>query len=139
MLQIAAGNEAHWRKVAALLGIDAEQPRYATNRDRFLHRDELIADMEKALAAHDRAHWLAELSAAGVPAGAIRTLDEVYTWEQTRSQGLVVQVDHPVLGPIELPGPPLRFDGEPPTTHTAPPALGQDGPAVLAWLEERER
>ncbi|MEV4468353.1 CoA transferase [Nonomuraea sp. NPDC049504] len=139
MLQIAAGNEAHWRKVAALLGIDAEQPRYATNRDRFLNRDELIADMEKALAAHDRAHWLAELSAAGVPAGAIRTLDEVYTWEQTRSQGLVVQVDHPVLGPIELPGPPLRFDGEPPMTHTAPPALGQDGPAVLAWLEERER
>ncbi|MFG1699315.1 CaiB/BaiF CoA transferase family protein [Nonomuraea sp. NPDC049309] len=139
MLQIAAGNEGQWRKVAALLGIDPEQPRYATNRDRFLHRDELIADMEKALAARDRDHWLAELSAAGVPAGAIRTLDEVYSWEQTRSQGLVIQVDHPVLGPIELPGPPLRFDGLPPMTHTAPPALGQDGPAVLAWLEERER
>ncbi|GAA3658560.1 CoA transferase [Nonomuraea antimicrobica] len=139
MLQIAAANEGQWRKVAALLGLDPDAPHYATNRDRFAHRDELIADMEKALAAHDRAHWLALLGAAGVPAGAIRSLDEVYAWEQTRSQGLVVQVEHPVLGTIELPGPPLRFDGLTGVEHTAPPMLGQDGDAVLAWLAERER
>ncbi|GAA2853525.1 hypothetical protein GCM10020220_048510 [Nonomuraea rubra] len=95
--------------------------------------------MEKALSAHDRAHWLARLAEEGVPAGAIRTLDEVYAWEQTRSQGLVVEVRHPVLGPIELPGPPLRFDGLTGVEHSAPPMLGQDGDAVLAWLEERER
>ncbi|MGP4094549.1 CaiB/BaiF CoA transferase family protein [Nonomuraea sp. KM90] len=139
MLQIAAANEGQWRKVAALLDIDPGQPRYATNRDRFAHRDELIADMEKALGAHDRAHWLARLGEAGVPAGAIRSLDEVYAWDQTRSQGLVVEVEHPVLGKIELPGPPLRFDGLTEVEHTAPPALGQDGDDVLAWLEERER
>ncbi|WP_200823888.1 CaiB/BaiF CoA transferase family protein [Nonomuraea solani] len=139
MLQIAAANEGQWKKVAALLDIDPDVAKYATNRDRFAHRDELIADMEKALAAHDRAHWLAELGAAGVPAGAIRSLDEVYTWDQTRSQGLVVEVEHPVLGTIELPGPPLRFDGPAEIRHTAPPALGQDGDAVRAWLEERER
>ncbi|KAB8192324.1 CoA transferase [Nonomuraea phyllanthi] len=139
MLQIAAANDGQWRKVAALLGIDPATPRYATNRDRFAHRDELIADMEKALAAHDRDHWLARLAEAGVPAGAIRSLDEVYAWDQTRSQGLVVEVEHPVLGTIELPGPPLRFDGLTGVEHTAPPALGQDGDAVLAWLEERER
>ena len=33
------------------------------------------------------------------------TIDEVYAWDQARSQGLVIEVDHPVLGPIELPGP----------------------------------
>ena len=49
------------------------------------------------------------------------------------------QVDHPVLGRIELPGPTLRFDGLPPREHTAPPALGQDNDAVLAWLADRER
>ncbi|MFI7614767.1 CaiB/BaiF CoA transferase family protein [Nonomuraea terrae] len=139
MLQIAAANEGQWRKVAELLGIDPETPRYATNRDRTAHRDELIADMEKALAAHDRGHWLARLAEAGVPAGAIRSIDEVYSWDQTRSQGLVVTVEHPVLGPIELPGPPLRFDGLDGVRHTAPPVLDQDGEAVLAWLEERER
>ncbi len=139
MLQIAAANEVQWKKVASLLDIDPHLAKYATNRERFAHRDELIADMEKALAAHDRAHWLARLGEAGVPAGAIRSLDEVYAWEQTRSQGLLVEVDHPVLGTIELPGPPLRFDDLTGMTHTAPPMLGQDGEDVLRWLEERER
>ncbi|SEK95767.1 CaiB/BaiF CoA transferase family protein [Nonomuraea pusilla] len=150
MLQIAAANDGQWRKVAALLGIDPDRPEYATNRERRAHRDRLVAEMESALAAHDRGHWLARLGEAGVPAGAIRTLDEVYSWPQTRSQGLVVEVEHPVLGRIELPGPPLRFDdpGGPSgreegmqekPVHTAPPALGQDTESVLAWLEERER
>ncbi|MEU7897859.1 CoA transferase [Nonomuraea sp. NPDC049152] len=139
MLQIAAANDVQWRKVATLLDIDPDDAKYATNRQRFAHRDELIGEMEKALGRHGRGHWLAALAELGVPAGAIRTLDEVYAWEQTRSQGLVVEVDHPVLGPIELPGPPLRFDGAEPFEHTAPPALGQDGEAVLSWLAERER
>ncbi|MEO3869190.1 CoA transferase [Nonomuraea sp. B12E4] len=139
MLQLTAANEGQWRKVAALLGIDPDTPKYATNRDRFVHRDELVADMEKVLGAHDRDHWLAELAEAGVPAGAIRSIDEVYAWDQTRSQGLVVKVEHPVLGTIELPGPVLRFDGLTGVEHTAPPMLGQHDEAVLAWLEERER
>ncbi|ACZ89293.1 CaiB/BaiF CoA transferase family protein [Streptosporangium roseum] len=138
MIQIAAANDTQWRKVAALLGVDPGIPRYATNRERFAHRDELIADMEQALAKHDRAHWLAALGEIGVPAGSIRSIDEVYAWEQTRSQGLLVEVDHPVLGAIELPGPPLRFDGEPPVRHGAPPTLGQHNEEILAWLEERE-
>ncbi|MER5318986.1 CaiB/BaiF CoA transferase family protein [Streptosporangium roseum] len=138
MIQIAAANDTQWRKVATLLGIDPDIPRYATNRERFAHRDELIADMEQALTKHDRAHWLAALGEIGVPAGAIRSIDEVYAWEQTRSQGLLVEVDHPVLGTIELPGPPLRFDGEPPVRHGAPPTLGQHNDEILAWLEERE-
>ncbi|MEU8172637.1 CoA transferase [Microbispora hainanensis] len=146
MIQIAAANDGQWRKVAQLLDIDPEMPKYATNRDRFAHREELIAEMEKALAAHDREHWLVALHEVGVPSGAIRSIDEVYAWDQVRSQGLVVTVDHPVLGPIELPGPPLRFDrddqvGTPAAGegHAAPPALGQDNDAVLDWLAERER
>ncbi|MEV4094946.1 CaiB/BaiF CoA transferase family protein [Streptosporangium saharense] len=138
MIQIAVANDAQWRKVAELLGIDPETPEYATNRERFAHRPRLVADLEQALAAHDRAHWLAAFAGIGVPAGAIRTIDEVYAWEQTRSQGLVVEVDHPVLGTIELPGPPLRFDGDPPVRHSPPPALGEHNDEVLAWLEERE-
>ena len=72
----------------------------------------------------------------------MRTLDEVYGWDQTRSQGLLVDVDHATLGRLSIPGPPLRFfaagpDGETETTrrsHRAPPVLGADGPAIRAWL-----
>jgi crotonobetainyl-CoA:carnitine CoA-transferase CaiB-like acyl-CoA transferase len=47
-------------------------------------------------------------------------------------------VQHPVLGQIELPGPALRFDGDPLRQHSAPPMLGQDDAAVRGWLERAE-
>ena len=75
-----------------------------------------------------------------MPAGKVRTLDEVYAWDQTASQGLLVDVEHPTLGRVTLPGPPLRFfdaDGreQTRTTHAAPPLLDQDRAAVAAWLD----
>ena len=71
-----------------------------------------------------------------MPAGEVRALDRVYDWEQTRSQGLLVEVDHAVAGRIRLPGPPLRFDGSSPVEHTAPPTLGQHDASVRQWLDD---
>jgi crotonobetainyl-CoA:carnitine CoA-transferase CaiB-like acyl-CoA transferase len=139
MIQVAVANEAQWRRFAPVAGIDPDDERFAANPLRVAHRSELIAAIEKALTAAGRAHWLGLLEQAGVPAGSIRTIDEVYRWEQTRSQGLVIDVDHPVLGRIELPGPPLRFDGEPPRRHAPPPLLGQHNAEVLAWLDELDK
>lgn len=138
-LQIGVANQSLWRRFAPIVGLDPDDPRYATIPDRAARRAELTADIERVLAGGTRDAWLGRLGEAGVPAGTIRSIDEVYEWEQTRSQGLVIEVDHPQLGPIELPGPPLRFDGAPPRAHTAPPLLGEHTDAVMAWLEDRER
>ena len=107
-IQIACGNETSGARWPTLLGID--DPRFASNRQRVGLRDELVAVLERALAADGAESWLARLAELGIPAGKVRTLDDVYGWDQTRSQGLVVEVDHPTVGPVELPGPPLRFD-----------------------------
>jgi crotonobetainyl-CoA:carnitine CoA-transferase CaiB-like acyl-CoA transferase len=136
LIQVGVANESQWRRFAPVVGIDPADRRFAENRLRVARRDELTAEIEQALARAGRAHWLGLLDQAGVPAGSIRTIDEVYQWDQTRSQGLVISVDHPVLGRIELPGPSLRFDGAPPREHAAPPALGQHDAAVRAWLDE---
>ncbi|GAA1843999.1 CaiB/BaiF CoA transferase family protein [Actinomadura bangladeshensis] len=138
-IQIGVANQNLWRRFAPLVGIDADDPRYATIPARAARRPELTADIERVLAGDTRDAWLARLDEAGVPAGAIRSIDEVYEWEQTRSQGLVIEVDHPQLGRIELPGPPLRFDGAPPRAHAAPPLLGEHNDTVLAWLDEKDR
>jgi crotonobetainyl-CoA:carnitine CoA-transferase CaiB-like acyl-CoA transferase len=73
-----------------------------------------------------------------VPPGEVRSLDRVYGWEQTRSQGLLVEVEHATAGRITLPGPPLRFDGLDDRDHTAPPTLGQHDESVRRWLDETE-
>jgi crotonobetainyl-CoA:carnitine CoA-transferase CaiB-like acyl-CoA transferase len=136
MIQVAVANEQQWQRFAPVAGLDPADTRFARNELRVTRRDELIAEIEQALLREDRAHWLPLLAEAGIPAGSIRSIDEVYEWPQTRSQGLVIGVDHPTLGEIELPGPVLRFDGEPPRQHTAPPLLGQHDDAIREWLAE---
>jgi crotonobetainyl-CoA:carnitine CoA-transferase CaiB-like acyl-CoA transferase len=135
MLQVAVANEDLWRRFAPIVSIDPADSRFTSNPLRVARRPELTALIENALATADRAHWLGRLAASGVPAGAIRTIDEVYEWDQTRSQGLVISVDHPVLGVIELPGPALRFDQHAGREHAAPPLLGQHDATVRDWLD----
>ncbi|WP_017589913.1 CaiB/BaiF CoA transferase family protein [Nocardiopsis ganjiahuensis] len=143
VLQVAVGGEAQWSKFAGVLGLDAADPRFCDNASRVRHRAELVAEVEAVLKGATRDEWLDRLGGVGVPCGAVRTIDQVYEWEQTRSQGLVLEVDHPVLGRVELPGSALRFaphaGGEdlPPATgnHLPPPRLGEHNDRVRAWLD----
>jgi crotonobetainyl-CoA:carnitine CoA-transferase CaiB-like acyl-CoA transferase len=143
LLQVAVGNEDQWRRFADVLGLGPDDERFARNERRLVNHEQLVKTIEQALAAHPRAHWLAAFAGAGIPAGAIRGLDEVYAWEQTRSQGLVIELEHPTAGTIELPGPPLRLEnlaGRPVgrTEHQPPPTLGQHDDDVRRWLDQTE-
>lgn len=141
-VQVACGSENLWRSFAPLVGLDPLDSRFATNSLRVAGRDELTEIIERTFRSEPAEHWLAVLAEAGVPAGKVRTVDDVYAWEQTRSQGLVVDVKHPVLGRMELPGPPLRFDDQPfaggRAAHSPPPQLGEHNADVLQWLAGRE-
>jgi crotonobetainyl-CoA:carnitine CoA-transferase CaiB-like acyl-CoA transferase len=139
-VQVAVGSEGLWRKFADAVGLDVDDPRFATNRDRVAHRDELIEAIEGLFTTREAEHWLELLLGAGVPAGKVRSMDDVYAWEQVRSQGLVIDVDHPAYGELRLPGSPLRFDDNAHSggrvTHVAPPTLGEHSEAVRRWLAE---
>ncbi|MGZ5417615.1 MAG: CaiB/BaiF CoA transferase family protein [Nocardioides sp.] len=136
-IQIACGNENQWRALAKLLGID--DPRFDGNRQRVGLREELVGVLETALSGGTAEDWLARLDDLGIPAGKVRTLDDVYSWNQTRSQGLVIEVDHPTVGRVELPGPALRFDDNAHagdrSEHLHPPRLGEHNESVRAWLD----
>lgn len=139
-VQISVGSEKLWASFAAAFGLDTAAPGFASNADRVRNRTGVIAAVEHAFADYDAAGLLQKLNEAGIPAGKVRSLDEVYAWEQVASQGLVVDVDHPLLGNISLPGPPLRFfaPGDAaettPTEHAAPPLLDADGQDIRRWL-----
>jgi crotonobetainyl-CoA:carnitine CoA-transferase CaiB-like acyl-CoA transferase len=139
-VQVAVGSEGLWRKFASAVGMDPDEPRFATNRDRVAHRDELIAALEEHFRTQSAEHWLDLLLAAGIPAGKVRSMDDVYAWDQVLSQGLVLEVDHPAYGPLRLSGSPLRFDDNAfsggRAHHVAPPTLGQHSEAIRSWLAE---
>ena len=141
-VQLSCGSEGLWRRLCSEFGLDPDQDGLATNSERVGRREQVIELLENAFAFIEAPDLLARLATAGIPAGKVRTLDEVYSWDQLESQGLKIDVDHPTLGPLTLPGPPLRFfdpgpDGEHETTkrdHAAPPTLGADGAEIRAWL-----
>ncbi|MBV6761112.1 CaiB/BaiF CoA transferase family protein [Rhodococcus opacus] len=140
-VQISVGSEGLWKRFCAGFHLDPDAPGMATNPERVENHKQVLELVEDAFGAYTSDELLIELDRIGVPAGRVRTISEVYEWEQTKSQGLLVDVDHRTLGNITLPGPPLRFfepDGTEvtETRHTAPPVLGADNDTVMSWLKE---
>jgi len=139
-VQIAVGSEGLWKRFCDGFGLDPDAPGMATNPERVANGKRVIEMVQAAFALYSTDELLAKLDRIGVPAGRIRSIREVYEWEQTRSQGLLINVDHATLGTITLPGPPLRFfsaDGAELTRrkHRAPPVLGADNDLVAAVRE----
>jgi crotonobetainyl-CoA:carnitine CoA-transferase CaiB-like acyl-CoA transferase len=136
-VQIAVGSEGLWQRLVEAFELD--QTGLETNAARVADRARVIQVVEQAFARWPAERLLARLDEVGVPAGKVRQLDEVYEWEQTASQGLLIDVDHSTLGALRLPGPPLRFfaaDGAETTRrdHAAPPTLDQHGDAIRKWM-----
>ncbi|MGH3335142.1 MAG: CaiB/BaiF CoA transferase family protein [Nocardioides sp.] len=138
-IQIACGSENLWKALCTALDLDETDARFSNNPLRVEHRDDLIALLEAHFATDPAEHWLDLLSSAGVPSGKVRSLDDVYGWEQTLSQGLLVSVPHETLGSVDLPGSPIRFDDNTfsggRSTHSAPPTLGQHDESIREWLD----
>lgn len=142
MLQMAIAAEAQWQRFCLEFGLDAQAPGMATNGDRVRNRPATIAAVNAVFARWDAGELLARLAECGIPAGKVRTIDEVYEWDQVASQHLLLNVEHSTLGPITIPGPALRLDDNPyaggRARHLPPPLLGEHTDSVLAWLEETE-
>lgn len=136
-LQIAVGSESLWRSFAPAFGLD--KPNYSTNALRVGSQKAVIGDIESVFKTWDMEDLLTKLNELGIPCGEVRSLDRVYEWEQTKSQGLLMEVDHSSLGKITIPGPPLRFEGVGRIGHRpdpmAPPRLGEHTDSILSWLD----
>lgn len=136
-LQIAVGSENLWRSFASAFGVD--KPAYSSNAKRVGARADVVGEIESAFASWKVGELLARLNELGIPSGEVRSLDQVYEWEQTKSQGLLMNVEHSSLGKITIPGPPLRIDGIGEIGHRpdplAPPLLGEHTASILSWLD----
>jgi crotonobetainyl-CoA:carnitine CoA-transferase CaiB-like acyl-CoA transferase len=135
-LMVAVGNDSLWQRFAPIIGLPelAGDTRFATNPDRVVHRDELIPLIEAALASRASAEWAAELSRAGVPAGAINTVDRALASPQVVARDMVLTTEHPTAGSLRMPGSPVRLSGHTATVRRPPPLLGEHTDEVLAEL-----
>jgi crotonobetainyl-CoA:carnitine CoA-transferase CaiB-like acyl-CoA transferase len=132
-IAIGIGSEKLWRTFCPLIGLPqlADDPRYVTNAARHANRPGLIAALQGALLARTYEEWEAILQPAGIPMGAINTIDAVVEHPQVAARGALVECDHPVAGRIRMVGPPVRMSETPGTVRTPAPLLGEHTDEVL--------
>ena len=122
---IAAGNDAIWGRLAILLNIDPNSERFVSNAKRIENHSELEKLLNSKLATDSVSEWLIRFEKVGVPAGEVKKLDAVYASEQVRQQNLIWTAEHSALGPIKLPGSPIRYSRSEVSLRLPPPTLGE--------------
>jgi crotonobetainyl-CoA:carnitine CoA-transferase CaiB-like acyl-CoA transferase len=133
-LILAVGNDGQFAKFAGVAGRPewAVDPRFAANKARVENRKMLIPLIADVMKARCQADWLAALEAAGVPAGPVNRIDQVFEDPQVRHRQMVVGMDHPFSqAPISLVANPIKMSATPPAYRHAPPTLGQHSEDVL--------
>jgi crotonobetainyl-CoA:carnitine CoA-transferase CaiB-like acyl-CoA transferase len=95
------------------------------------HYDALRPVLLAALASRTRAEWVARLSAAGVPCGAVRDVAEVLGDAQLDAREMIALVEHSTIGAVRVLGVPIKLSDTPGAVRAAPPALGEHTNRIL--------
>jgi crotonobetainyl-CoA:carnitine CoA-transferase CaiB-like acyl-CoA transferase len=132
-IAIGIGSDKLWRTFCPLLGLPhlADDPRYVTNAARNANRPSLIAALQDAFLTKTYEAWEAILLPAGIPMGAINTIDAVVAHPQVAARGALVECEHPIAGRVRSVGPPVRMSETPGAVRSPAPLLGQHTEQVL--------
>ncbi|GAA4881888.1 CaiB/BaiF CoA transferase family protein [Pseudonocardia benzenivorans] len=134
---VGANNDRLWQRLCddVLERPDLrDRPEYKDARDRPRHVDQLTAELQEILSTRPTAHWVAALDRAGVPGGPVLTYSEALAQAQVAAREMVLDVTHPVIGPMHALGVPAKMSETPASVRTPAPLLGQHSREVLRGL-----
>lgn len=130
---LAVGNDQQFRRLCDLLVLDgcADDEHFATNAQRVAHREQLVPMLEERLKLRTRDDWLTRFNEAGIPAGPINTIDDVFNDPQIAHRQMKVNIPHPLNDQLTLPGNPIKLSRTPVQYRQPPPRLGEHTEEVL--------
>ena len=131
---VFCNKEKFWQALLDAMDLTAlgRDPRFATFADRLAHKDALLPILKARFAERTTADWLGRLRGR-VPCAPVNTLAQALDDEQLRARGMILEVQHPLLGPLREVASPVRTAG----TGQAPapaPRLGQHTDELLRDL-----
>jgi crotonobetainyl-CoA:carnitine CoA-transferase CaiB-like acyl-CoA transferase len=134
---VGVGTEPLWKRFVRLLGIEeslGNDPRFASNQLRIANRGQLIPVLQGIFDSATSREWVARFVGAEIPAAAIHTVPEALTDAQTVARGLIVELEHPVLGAVRSIANPIRLSSTPVSYRLPPPFLGEHSMQILSEL-----
>jgi crotonobetainyl-CoA:carnitine CoA-transferase CaiB-like acyl-CoA transferase len=127
-LLVGAPNEAAWQRLCAALELPAlaEDPRFARNADRVVHRDALVPVLAKRFAENTVAHWVERLDERRVAVAPINRVGQVLSHPQVLANHMLVEA-----GSSRLVGTPFKLNDGGGVSSVPPRELGADTEAIL--------
>ena len=132
-MNIEAATQPTWERLCRAIGLEAliDDPRFKLPGDRKKREGELAALLEETFSTDTTSNWLKMLEEAGVVAGPIYNMDQVYKDPQVLARRMLVDLDDPELGTIHNIGIPVKLSATPGEIRTRAPMLGEHSAAVL--------
>lgn len=134
-LNLAPATQDMWVRLCEVLELPwlTTDPRFKTNAERMQNRLALKELLEISLGKKTRMEWTPLMIKAGIPAGPINTLEDVFVDEQVIACKLVETVEHPLLGMLKQVALPIKMPATAQgSVRSAPPLFGQHTEEVLA-------
>ncbi|MGJ3260449.1 MAG: CaiB/BaiF CoA transferase family protein [Rhodospirillales bacterium] len=130
---IGAANQRNWERLLDVMEVPeiADDPRFATNSERMAHLKELEDVLTPVFRERTRDEWLTRLEKAGVPAGPVMDVCEMFEDPHAQARGMIPTVEHAKLGPVRTLGLPIKLSETPGEVATGAPLFGQHTEEVL--------
>jgi crotonobetainyl-CoA:carnitine CoA-transferase CaiB-like acyl-CoA transferase len=132
-ITVGASNQVNYVRLTQVLEAPElrDDPRFADNKQRMANLEALVDELTARFKRKPSATWLAALDAAGVPAGSVKTIEQMLADPQVRARDMVVDLDHPRAGATQAIGCPIKFSATPSSVERPAPMLGQHTSEVL--------
>lgn len=131
---VACGNDMQFADLCRAIDLQGleRDPRFATNSDRVVHREELDVVLSARFATARAEDWIGRIHAVGVPVGPINDIAQALQEPQVSERGMIVNIPHPMNEGFQMIGSPIKLSDTPVTYAGPPPMLGQHTAQVLA-------
>jgi crotonobetainyl-CoA:carnitine CoA-transferase CaiB-like acyl-CoA transferase len=137
---IATGNDGQFVKLCGILGAPdiAQNPEYKDNKGRLAHRTELVGRLSALTGRLKRDELLDKLEGAGIPAGPINDLEQVFADPQVIHRGMRLELKSAAAEGGKIPGlrSPVMLDGTPMASERPAPRLGEHTAEILREIGE---
>ncbi|UTW06085.1 CaiB/BaiF CoA transferase family protein [Pseudomonas benzenivorans] len=133
---LGASGEGSWQRLCAALSLPGwlEDPDYANEKLRVKNRAKLNGQLQQVFAEHSVAHWVDLLNKAGVPAGPVYTVPEMFEDPQVQHLGVVKEVIAETGEPRRVVTQPVRLERTESAIASAAPGWGEHTDEILTEL-----